>query len=266
MAGIGLSILLFIATLFGFQKFGMGGSMIGILNMRWITGLVGLVGIALVMTYPFRRQVYTKRKGALRYWLLIHGYAGVIAGFMILLHGGSDSGGWLTTTLMWAWDVVIGTGIFGILLYLIVPRLMTKIEESPLLIDDLKIRREELQVEISRLTNSSQPQTQELIKRRVLPRFLSAGYLIRNYLQREPLEEMMAAAKGQFDNEIKSAGADRTNVEKVVEDAVALRRVDALIYLHQSLKLWLPPHVLATSLMLALLIVHIIQVVYFVAR
>ena len=266
MAGIGLSILLFIATLFGFQKFGMGGSMIGILNMRWITGLVGLVGIALVMTYPFRRQVYTKRKGALRYWLLVHGYAGVIAGFMILLHGGSDSGGWLTTTLMWAWDVVIGTGIFGILLYLIVPRLMTKIEESPLLIDDLKIRREELQVEISRLTNSSQPQTQELIKRRVLPRFLSAGYLIRNYLQREPLEEMMAAAKGQFDNEIKSAGADRTNVEKVVEDAVALRRVDALIYLHQSLKLWLPPHVLATSLMLALLIVHIIQVVYFVAR
>ena len=266
MAGIGFSILLFIGALLGFQKFGMGGSMIGILNMRWITGLVGLVGIALVMTYPFRRQVYTKRKGALRYWLLIHGYAGVIAGFMILLHGGSDSGGWLTTALMWSWDIVIGTGIFGILCYFIVPRLMTKIEESPLLIDDLKTRREELQAEISRLTNALNPQLQATVKQRVLPRFLSAGFLLRNYLQREPLNEMMDAAKAQFRSEIESAGGDRQNVEKVIEDVVALRRVDSLVYLHQTLKLWLPPHVLSTSLMLALMIIHIIQVVYFVAR
>ncbi len=266
MAGIGLSVLLLIGTIFGFQQYGMGGSIFGLLNMRWITGLVGLVGIVLVMTYPFRRQVYTKRKGALRYWLLIHGYAGVIAGFMILLHGGSDSGGWLTTALMWAWDIVIGTGIFGILMYFIIPRLLIRIEESPLLIDDLKVRRNELQVEISRSTNASQPAMQDRIKKNILPRFMSAGFLIRNYLQREPLEEMMDAAKAQFRSDIESAGADRKNVEAIIENAVALRRVDALVYLHQTLKLWLPPHVLSTSVMLALLVVHIIQVVYFVAR
>ena len=45
-----------------------------------------------------------------------------------------------------------------------------------------------------------------------------------------------------------------------------MRRVDALIYLHQLLKLWLAPHVLVTSLMLALMLVHIIQVIYFLAR
>jgi hypothetical protein len=32
------------------------------------------------------------------------------------------------------------------------------------------------------------------------------------------------------------------------------------------MKLWLAPHVVVTSLMLALMIVHIIQVLYFLAR
>jgi hypothetical protein len=55
-------------------------------------------------------------------------------------------------------------------------------------------------------------------------------------------------------------------LSEAVESAATLRRVDALIYLHQLLKLWLAPHVVSTSLMLALMVVHIIQVVFFAAR
>jgi hypothetical protein len=47
---------------------------------------------------------------------------------------------------------------------------------------------------------------------------------------------------------------------------VLLRRADSLIYLHQLLKLWLAPHVVATSLMLMLMLVHIAQVVFFAVR
>jgi len=47
-----------------------------------VTGLVGLFGIAGVMTYPARKQVYRRRAGALRYWLLAHIYLGVIAGIV----------------------------------------------------------------------------------------------------------------------------------------------------------------------------------------
>jgi len=49
------------------------------LTVRWVTGLVGLVGVAGVMTYPLRKQIYRKRVGALRYWLLVHVYLGVMA-------------------------------------------------------------------------------------------------------------------------------------------------------------------------------------------
>ena len=53
---------------------------------------------------------------------------------------------------------------------------------------------------------------------------------------------------------------------EAVETSATLRRVDSLIYLHQLLKLWLAPHVVTSALMLALLVVHIIQVVFFATR
>jgi len=266
--GILLTLLLSAAAIVGLREFGLGERLAGFLNMRWITGLVGLIGIAGVMTYPVRRRMYKRRAGPLRYWLLSHTYLGVIAGVMILLHGGVDSGGALTTLLMISFDLVILTGILGIFLYLIVPRLMTRIEGAPLLIDDLKQRREELKAELAELGSSPSEAVHRAVKSRIIPRFVSFGYLLRQYTKRESLEALIASAKQEFSAEMKSLRDDevRKKVERAVEAAATLRRVDALIYLHRLLKVWLPPHVATTSLMLALLIVHIIQVIYYAAR
>lgn len=268
IAGILLTLLLTAAAIVGLREFGLGERLLGFLNMRWITGLVGLVGIAGVMTYPVRRNIYTRRAGPLRYWLLSHTYLGTIAGIMILLHGGTDSGGVLTTLLMITFDLVIFTGLLGILLYLVVPRLMTRIEGSPLLIDDLKQRREELQNELADIGRSPSEPLRNMVRNRVVPRFVSFGYLLRQYFKRETLPSMIDSAKKEFGREIGQIkdAADREKLGRAIESAVALRRVDALIYLHRSLKLWLPPHVATTSLMLALMIIHIIQVIYYAAR
>jgi hypothetical protein len=53
---------------------------------------------------------------------------------------------------------------------------------------------------------------------------------------------------------------------KAVERSAVLRRVDALIYLHRLLKVWIAPHVVATSVMLALMLAHIVQVIFFNVR
>jgi len=265
--GIFLTVLLTAAAVAGLRKYGLGERLVSFLNLRWITGLVGLVGIAVVMTYPARRRIYTRRAGPLRYWLLSHTYAGTIAGIMILLHGGSDSGGALTTSLMISFDLVILTGLFGMLLYLVVPRLLTKIEGAPLLIDDLKQRREELRKEIAGIIASAAPPVQSLLTRRVMPRFLSFGFLLRQYLRREPLEVMIGRAQASFGSSLGRFNPDeRARIERAIELAVSLRRVDSLIYLHRLLKVWLPPHVVTTSMMLALLVVHIIQVIYYASR
>jgi hypothetical protein len=35
------------------------------------------------------------------------------------------------------------------------------------------------------------------------------------------------------------------------------------LLLHRSLRIWIPAHVISTALMLALMVVHIVQVVFF---
>jgi hypothetical protein len=171
----------------------------------------------------------------------------------------------LTTALMILYDVVIATGLFGILCYVVVPRLLTKMEGTPLLIDDLKMRRAELQEQIGKVACSPSQALSTLVRDRVVPRFVSLGYLLRQYLKRETLDAMIESAKREFQNP--AAGLtdekERRRLFEAVEAAATLRRVDALIYLHRLLKLWLPPHVASTSLMLALMVVHIIQVLFY---
>src|SRR2546423_13189633 len=163
--------------------------------MRWVTGLVGLIGTAGVMTYPARKQVYRRRVGALRYWLLAHIYLGVIAGIVLLIHGGSHGGGLLTMILMLWFDATILTGLFGVFCYVIVPRIMTSIEGDPLLIEDLERRRVELRSELSSIESKANEDTRRLIENEVRRYFSSIGYLMKEYLRREELTAVLAKAR-----------------------------------------------------------------------
>jgi hypothetical protein len=220
------------------------------------------------MLYPMRKQVYRRRAGALRYWMLSHIYIGVLAGVLLLVHGGTSTGGLLTTSLMISFDLVIATGIFGALLYLIVPRFMTSIEREPLLIEDLEKRREELRAELVRAADdTSNEELKSLIQRKVRRRFLGIRYLLRQYLKREELPTMLASAREEFRSAAENMSrTDDARLMEAVENASTLRRVDALCYLHHGLKLWLAPHVLFTAMMLVLMTIHIVQVVYFNVR
>lgn len=256
------------AVLWASNRYGLDGHLKGTwLTLRWVTGLLGLCSIAAVITYPGRKQIYTRRAGPLRYWKLAHAYLGLIAGIVLLIHGGRDSGGLLTSCLMISLDVTIVAGIFGISCYFIVPRIMTSIEGDPLLIEDLRARRQELREQLG-LIDTSDPQLRNLIKIKMRKRFFSFGYLLRQYVRREELSRILAEAREEFSPDaesLKDSNARRFLME-AVEATATLRRVDSLIYLHQLLKLWLAPHVVAASIMLALMLAHITQVVLFTVR
>lgn len=237
------------------------------LTVRWITGLLGLGSIAGAASYSARKQIYKRRVGPLRYWKLVHVYLGLIAGIVLLIHGGRESGGLLTSMLMVSFDVAIVSGLFGVSCYFIVPRIMTSIECDPLLIEDLRTRRDELRETLS-LIDTSDPQLRDLIKSKMRKRFFSIRYLLRQYVRREELTKMLAEAREEFREDaenLSSATAHRALME-AVETTATLRRVDSLIYLHQLLKLWLAPHVVSASIMLVLMSVHIIQVILFSVR
>src|SRR5207248_5007767 len=193
------------------------------LTVRWITVMIGLGGVAVVMTYPGRKQIYTRRAGPLRYWKLMHVYLGLVAGIVLLIHGGRDSGGLLTSLLMISFDLVIVSGLFGIACYFIVPRIMTSIEGDPLLIEDLRARRDELRDTLA-LIDTSNPALRELIKSKIRRRFFSFSYLLRQYIKRDELTEILADAREEFRAE---AGRlddpkDRRSLLEAVEATVTL--------------------------------------------
>ncbi|HEX8163820.1 MAG TPA: cyclic nucleotide-binding domain-containing protein [Pyrinomonadaceae bacterium] len=266
--GVVATLALSLATLWLLSLHGLDGRIGGTwLTVRWMTGLAGLVGVAAAMTYPARKQVYRRRAGALRYWMLAHAYAGAAAGVLLLAHGGRATGGLLTTLLMVSFDLTILTGLFGLATYVVVPRVMTSIEGEPLLLEDLRARREELRASLAEAAHEASPALRALLRDRARRRYLSLAFLLRQIVRREELSALQAEARAETEGAAAGlpVGESRRLYESV-DALVTLRRVDALIYLHQLLKLWVAPHVVSTSLMLALLPVHVAQVVFFAAR
>ena len=266
VGGIAFTILTGLATFWAIGKYGFDGVLAGSwLTMRWLTGLVGLVGVAVVMTYPMRKQIYRRRAGALRYWLLAHVYIGAIAGVVLLLHSGTRTGGLLTTLLYVAFDLTIISGLIGVIAYALVPRVMTRIEGEPLLVEDLEKRREELRQDTRKIYEKSEGWLKDELRDRVYPRFLSYEFLWRQLRRQEELKALLAQARQEFKDRTMRTATDeeRDLLISAVEAAVMLRRVDALLALHWLLRVWIPMHIVSTALMIALMLVHVVQVVFF---
>jgi Fe-S-cluster-containing dehydrogenase component/CRP-like cAMP-binding protein len=269
IAGVAVTMLALVAVVIGLAKYGFDGALGGTwLTMRWLTGIVGLGGVAVVMTYPLRKQIYRRRVGALRYWMLLHVYAGIIAGIVLLLHAGTSTGGLLTSLLYFVFDLVILSGVVGIIAYIVSPRIMTRIEGEPLLVEDLEKRRDELREQSKSILDQSEGWLKDEIRDRVYARFASREFLWRQLSRREELKPLLAQARQEFTARTTrlATSEERDLLLSAVETAVTLRRVDALLLLHRTLRSWIPIHVVSTAVMLALMVVHVAQVVFFNAR
>jgi hypothetical protein len=108
----------------------------------------------------------------------------------------------------------------------------------------------------------------EEIRDRVYPRFFSRGFLWRQLWRREELKSLLAQAREEVKPRTTRLATpeERELLLSAVETAVTLRRVDALLLLHRALRSWIPIHVVSTAVMLALMIVHVVQVIFFNAR
>ena len=267
--GAFLAVLVATLSAWTLARHGFDAVLIGTwLSFRWVTGIAGFLCVAAVMTYPLRKQIYRRRAGALRYWMLAHVYAGVIAAILLLLHSGRHTGGLLTTALYVSFIAEIVSGLVGIASYIIAPRILTSIEGNPLLIEDLIARRDELRQSLKDVAARADEALRKQIETKVIPRFRSRAYALRQFVSRQDLKALLAEARGALsDDTAKVAEKERRALlVDAAETAVTLSRVEALITLHRTLKIWIPPHVISTALMIALMLVHIVQVVFFKVR
>ncbi len=260
LTGISVVLLAVLAAVLGLRRYGFNGVFAGFFTIRWVTGMAGLAGIVGTMFHPRRRRIFRRRAGPLRYWLLAHIYFGVLGAAMILLHGGTRSGGALTTALAITFDLVILTGLWGIFCYRVVPGWLIALEPgSPLLADDLSRRYEEIETQIAgAIATGSEPAKR--LMQTAIGRLSSWRFMLRQFTLRETLENLSADIRRDF-AKLEDPN-DQARMDRFTDSVISRRRLDALRFLHWMLKSWLVPHVAATSLMLALLVVHIFQVVY----
>jgi hypothetical protein len=107
---------------------------------------------------------------------------------VLLFHSGPRTGGLLTALLYVAFDLTILSGLVGVISYVVAPRIMTRIEGEPLLVEDLEGRRKELRGDIRTILEKSDGWLKEELRDRVYPRFLSWGFLWRQIWRREELK------------------------------------------------------------------------------
>jgi hypothetical protein len=115
-----------------------------------------------------------------------------------LLHSGTNTGGLLTSLLYFVFDLVILSGVAGIIAYIVSPRIMTRIEGEPLLVEDLEKRREELREQSKSILDQSEGWLKDEIRDRIYARFLSRGFLWRQLSRREELKSLLAQARQEF--------------------------------------------------------------------
>lgn len=125
-----------------------GGSWPGL-----IFGIIGFGMLLFVGLLGVRRYFPAWRVGRTEMWMRGHLWLGLLGFAMILFHGGFQFGGTLTTVLMWLLIVLTVSGVYGVILQQVMPRLMTS-----------QIRLETIYEQIPHVVMQLQAEAEETLK------------------------------------------------------------------------------------------------------
>ncbi|MFM8250353.1 MAG: hypothetical protein ACKOBW_02020 [Planctomycetota bacterium] len=118
----------YVAEWRGMDRLPGGGSRVG-LTLGVISALLCLFEFALVIRktswFRTRRRIFGIPTGNARTWMAAHIWLGLLVLPLAVMHSGFQLGGGLTSWLGITFLIVIGSGIAGLLLQNILPRLMT---------------------------------------------------------------------------------------------------------------------------------------------
>lgn len=113
-----------------------------VLELGWIGMTLALLAAAL----SIRKRMAYQGAGRMSAWLTAHIYLGTVAAFTIFCHTGFRAGGPLTAWLLVFFSLTVVSGLLGWWFSRTLPRLLTAIEETPAILEDLlRIRAECLQ-------------------------------------------------------------------------------------------------------------------------
>lgn len=241
-------------------QFPHGGSPMGLLY-----GIIGWLLILLLAFFGIRKRWYRSTFGTLEQWLQSHIYLGVLVLIVLLAHTGGRFQDKVAVTTLILVGIVVLSGIFGAILYVTVPRLLTEVE-SNLTVDEISEQLNLYAKDMARIASGRSAPFQrihdELIREQA-PRGLAGWRLLLSRLGRRKKQDasdwarLIALAPKEEQEELRQMLVISRKRKELLLRLVFQQRYK------NALEAWLYIHVPFTIALLVFAVVHIAAVFYY---
>jgi Fe-S-cluster-containing dehydrogenase component len=196
-------------------------------------------------------------RGNLESWTQFHMMFGLVGFVTAAAHAGFHVTGIFTTLLMIVFSLEVITGALGQLIYMRVPKTLTRLERHGLarLVEDLVDEEQTLDSGIAELVQTVPAKTWGETRGRLDS---VAGSIGARFGSKYDPPTALAEAKKSFQPPGEVAEDVRGTLDRVLESKMRLLDVRAQLRLHRSLKRWLIWHVATASALVVLLVFHIV--------
>lgn len=229
-------------------------------SMGWITFVLMIAEGALAV----RKRMAYQGVGRLSVWLVAHVYFGGVTLVAVLLHAGSWNAGAVSSLLLASIAFTLATGAAGWFLSRYVPPLLTAMEENPAMIEDLVAEREESLRGLLELARDGSIGFATVVRSSLVPETQSWRRMARFYRNRSKVSAELFSFQGEHSSRLREIPiAERDTFLRASEYALRANKMESEIFLHRLLRFWVAPHIVATALTYALMLMHIATQLYY---
>ncbi len=234
----------------------------------WLGYTLGTIGAALILwllSFGIRKRSYKANLGDLRYWLSAHIWLGIALVLVATLHAGFQFG-WNVHTLAYALTIlVVASGIWGVVMYLRHPGLMSGLLDGKTLVqrgDELREIDSEAQQRLARQDAQENQAFFGRLLQAAAQEAIAPGFFAR--LRVSPFNSATRSALAEFEKlSLIGDSAARDLALLMVKRDHVLARIRRFVRLKTLTEFWLLIHVPASIALLASLVAHIISVFFY---
>jgi hypothetical protein len=227
-------------------------------------GWIGTSLAVLAAALSIRKRMAYQGVGKMSVWLTAHIYLGIVSAFAIFYHSGLRAGGPLSAWLLAFFSLTVVSGLMGLWFARKLPRLLTAIEETPAILEDLLSGRSQCLQGMLELANGGSPDFRALVEQRLMKETASWSRMFRFYQRRSTLaQELPAFQKEHAESLTRLRPKEHLAYQRATEYALRVNKMNAELFLQRVLRGWLTVHIVSTGTMFALAAVHIVTALYY---
>jgi Fe-S-cluster-containing dehydrogenase component/CRP-like cAMP-binding protein len=225
-------------------------------------GIGGGAAILFALFLGARKRMRNISLGPMEVWTQFHMVVGILGFLAALAHAGFKITGIFTTMLMVVFALEILTGVLGQACYMMLPKILTRLERSGVakLIEDLFEEELELQRGIDELLHKSPPEIKVLVDTAIKKHAGSTGDRFKKSYDPEKHPDWVRQhiAFQTIPERFHDV------VDRLIVDVCRLQDVRAQLRLHRGLKHWLVAHIAVAGALFAFLVIHVVAMMLIV--